>query len=215
MAANEHKNLSDINRHNPKGFENANNETVLSKTIGSSITGTDGDLVWQSKAVMGSSNYKMQGYSTGTLNYQYGVDLNSLFPLNIDDDYGSSIVSGGSLAPSAFFRMIQGYVIPKAANVTSINGWVTSNGAGGQFVTIAICKVTPVAGITTSVTPIVIDEITLNLAGLTGDNSGVSINESTITSAPLAVGDIIFPMIKESAAGSLLYFNLSIQTTTF
>ena len=31
MAANEHKNLSSINRHNPKGFETAINDTVLSK----------------------------------------------------------------------------------------------------------------------------------------------------------------------------------------
>ena len=37
MAANEHKNLTDINRHNPKGFENANNQTVLSKNIGNVI----------------------------------------------------------------------------------------------------------------------------------------------------------------------------------
>ena len=47
MAANEHKNLTDINRHNPKGFENATNDTVLSKNIGTSPTGTDGNLVWQ------------------------------------------------------------------------------------------------------------------------------------------------------------------------
>ena len=41
MAANEHKNLSDINRHNPKGFEAATNNTVLSKSIGTSATETD------------------------------------------------------------------------------------------------------------------------------------------------------------------------------
>ena len=41
MAANEHKNLSDVNRHNPKGFEVATNNTVLSKTVGSSATKID------------------------------------------------------------------------------------------------------------------------------------------------------------------------------
>ena len=56
MAANEHKNLTDINRHNPKGFENATNDTVLSKNIGTSPTGTDGNLVWQKKALMGVTN---------------------------------------------------------------------------------------------------------------------------------------------------------------
>ena len=55
MAANEHKNLTDINRHNPKGFENATNDTVLSKRcIGTSPTGTDGNLVWQGKVFYGS-----------------------------------------------------------------------------------------------------------------------------------------------------------------
>ena len=53
MAANEHKNLTDINRHNPKGFENATNDTVLSKGIGTSPIGTDGNLVWQSKSLNG------------------------------------------------------------------------------------------------------------------------------------------------------------------
>ena len=37
MATNEHKNLRDANRHNPKGFEVASNSTVLSKTAGSGI----------------------------------------------------------------------------------------------------------------------------------------------------------------------------------
>ena len=41
MAANEHKNLSDANRHNPKGFETALNDTVLGKGIGSGAASTD------------------------------------------------------------------------------------------------------------------------------------------------------------------------------
>ena len=40
MAANEHKNLSSINRHNPKGFETATNDTILSKDGGTSATST-------------------------------------------------------------------------------------------------------------------------------------------------------------------------------
>ena len=53
MAANEHKNLSSINRHNPKGFETAINDTVLSKGGGTSATGTDGNLEWKNKSYMG------------------------------------------------------------------------------------------------------------------------------------------------------------------
>ena len=39
MAANEHKNLSSINRHNPKGFETATNDTGYSEV--NMITGDE------------------------------------------------------------------------------------------------------------------------------------------------------------------------------
>jgi hypothetical protein len=75
MAANEHKNLNDINRHNPKGFETALNDTVLSKTSGSSATASDGLLEWQQKSNLGTTTYRMQGYLTGATNYTYGEDI--------------------------------------------------------------------------------------------------------------------------------------------
>jgi hypothetical protein len=37
MAANEHKNLTDVNRHNPKGFESAFNDTLCSKSTGTGM----------------------------------------------------------------------------------------------------------------------------------------------------------------------------------
>ena len=213
MAANEHKNLTDINRHNPKGFENATNDTVLSKNIGTSPTGTDGNLVWQGKSYMGVTNYKMQGFTTsGLTNYSYGEDINDTkSPFEMVVDYGSSVVASGSLNPTNFFRIGQGCIIPETASVTSISGWITVSTTNN--VTIAICKITPVEGVTTAVVPIVIDEITVT--GLNSNDKGIRINETTITTAALAAGDIIFPMIKEEIAGSGIYMNLTIQTTTF
>ena len=212
MAANEHKNLTDINRHNPKGFETATNNTVLSKSVGSSATGTDGNLIWADKSIMGATNYKMQGYATGTLTYQYGEDIaDTKSPFEMAVDYGSSVVASGSLTPTSFFRIGQGCVIPETASVTSINGWVTVNSA--NTVTVAICKATPAEGVTTIITPIVIDEIAIT--GLNSNDKLVKINETTITTAALAEGDIIFAMIKESVAGSSIYMNLTIKTTTF
>jgi len=213
MAANEHKNLSSINRHNPKGFETATNNTVLSKTLGTSATGTDGNLEWKGKAYMGVTNYKMQGYTTGTTNYKHGEYISDTkSPFEMAVDYGNSAVASGSLTPSEVFRIGQGYIIPETASVTSVNGWLTSNGAND--VTVAICKVTPAAGVATNLVPVVIDEITV-----TGDSSNselVRINETTITAAGLSSGDIIFPMIKEvGGTGSGIYMNLTIQTTTF
>jgi hypothetical protein len=212
MAANEHKNLSSINRHNPKGFETAINDTVLSKSGGTSATGTDGNLVWQNKSYMGVTNYKMQGFVTGATNYFYGEDIaDTKSPYEMAVDYGTGTVSSGTLTPTSFFRIGQACVIPETATVTSISGWLTSNGSNA--VTIAICKITPVEGITTSVTPIVIDEIAVD--GLSNNNKGVRINETTITTAALAAGDIIFPMIKEVSGGSSIYMNIAVQTKTF
>ena len=212
MAANEHKNLSSINRHNPKGFETAINDTVLSKSGGTSATGTDGNLEWKNKSYMGVTNYKMQGYVTGATNYFYGEDIfDTKSPFEMAVDYGTATVSSGTLTPASFFRIGQGCVIPETASVTSISGWFTSNGSNA--VTIAICKITPVEGVTTAVIPIVIDEIAVDGRG--NNSHLIRINETTITTAAVAAGDIIFPMIKEAIGGSSIYMNIAVQTTTF
>jgi len=210
MAANEHKNLSDINRHNPKGLEAAVNDSILTKGIGTGAGLTDGNLQWQSKSNMGVTNYKMQGYVTGATNYYYGEDIaDSKSPFEMAVDYGNSVVASGSLLPTNFFRIGQGCIIPETGEVTSVQGWIASNGTND--VTVAICKITPVEDDAAAITPIVIDEITV--AGLNNNSKLVRINETTITA--LAAGDIIFPMIKEATGGSTIYMNLTIQTTTY
>ena len=212
MAANEHKNLNSANRHNPKGFENATNDTVLGKNEGTSATGTDGGLDWQSKSYMGVTNYKMQGYTTGATNYYYGEDVaDTKSPYEMAVDYGNSAVASGSLTVTKMFRIGQGVVIPETAAVTSIKGWITSNGS--NVVTVAICKVTPTENDSSAVVPVVIDEIALT--GLSSNDKMVAISETTITTSALAAGDVIFPMIKEETGGSTIYMNLTIQTTTF
>ena len=213
MAANEHKNLTDINRHNPKGFENATNDTVLSKGFGTSATGTDGNLIWQSKSLMGVTNYKMQGYAdAGITNYAYGEDIaDNKSPFQMDVDYGSATVAGGSILPSNVFRIGQGQIVAETAAVSSISGWVTSGGSND--ITVAICKATPTEGVTTAIVPVVIDEITVT--GLSNNSKLIRVNETTITNTALAAGDIVFAMIKEETGGSLIYINITIQTTTF
>ena len=83
-----------------------------------------------------------------------------------------------------------------------------------RVATIAICKITPVEGNATAVTPIVIDEI--EVTGLGNNSMLVRINESTITTASISAGDVIFPMVKETGGeGSSIYINLTVQTTAF
>ena len=213
MAANEHKNLQDANRHNPLGYEGAANETVLSKGAGSSAAARDGVLQWAARSTMGVTNYKMQGYTVGTVNFQHGEDIaDNKSPFLMDVDYGSSTVEGGSLSPSNFFRMGQGYVAPENANVSSIDGWVTSSNSNTIF--IAICKVTPNALSAANITPTIIDEF--EVTGGADNNLLVNVNETSITTPLIREGDIIFPMIREdSGDGANIYMNLSIQTMTF
>ena len=213
MAANEHKNLQDANRHNPLGYEGAANETVLSKGAGSSAAARDGVLQWAARSTMGVTNYKMQGYTVGTANFQHGEDIaDNKSPFLMDVDYGSSTVEGGSLSPSNFFRMGQGYVAPENANVSSIDGWVTSSNSNTIF--IAICKVTPDALSAANITPTIIDEF--EVTGGADNNLLVNVNETSITNPLIREGDIIFPMIREdSGDGANIYMNLSIQTMTF
>ena len=64
-----------------------------------------------------------------------------------------------------------------------------------------------------AVVPVVIDEIAVT--GLNNNSKLARFNETTITTAALAAGDIVFPMIKEASGGSTIYMNLTIQTTTF
>tara|TARA_R110002051_G_scaffold245699_1_gene305380 strand:+ start:12 stop:653 length:642 start_codon:yes stop_codon:yes gene_type:complete len=213
MAANEHKNLTDINRHNPLGFESATNDTVLSKNLGTSPTGTDGNLVWQNKSLMGVTNYKMQGYVTSSLtNYSYGEDVaDNKSPFIMDVDFGNSVISSGTLSVIEFFRIGQGCIIPETASVSSISGWVSSS--AGTDVTVALCKITPVEDNSSAITPVAIDEITLT--GLSSNSKLVRLNETDITTSALAEGDIIFLMVKDASAGSTIYINLTVQTTTF
>jgi len=213
MAANEHKNLQDANRHNPLGYEGAANETVLSKGAGSSAAARDGVLQWAARSTMGVTNYKMQGYTVGTVNFQHGEDIaDNKSPFLMDVDYGSSTVEGGSLSPSNFFRMGQGYVAPENANVSSIDGWVTSSNSNAIF--IAICKITPNALSAANITPIIIDEF--EVTGGANNNLLINVNETSITTPLIREGDIIFPMIREdSGDGANIYMNLSIQTMTF
>ena len=214
MAANEHKNLQDTNRHNPFGYEGADNETVLSKGAGSSLAARDGILQWAARSTMGVTNYKMQGYTVGKPTYQYGEDIaDNKSPFIMDVDYEQDTLSAGSLAPNQFFRIGQSFVTPENANISSIDGWVTSSGE--SFIEIIICKISPDSSSTENIVPTLL--ATCYVEGARNNNSLVRIRQRIIAEPLIKEGDIIFPMIKEvtEREGSNLYMNLSIQTMTF
>tara|TARA_R110000737_G_scaffold79888_1_gene111931 strand:+ start:249 stop:890 length:642 start_codon:yes stop_codon:yes gene_type:complete len=210
MASNEHRNLQDPNIHNPKGYQGASNETVLTKGVGSAGY-QNGALEWTQKSNVGAVNYKIQGYGLGIANFQHGEDIaDNKSPFIMDVSYGASTVAGGSINPSTLFRIGQSCVIHKNSKVIGINGWLTSSGTSN--VTIAICKATPNPASAENIVPIVIDEFVV----VGGGNNGLLVNfsQSEITLPSLSTGDIIFPMIKEGVdrTGSNLYINLNIES---
>ena len=207
MAANEHKNLSSANRHNPKGFETATNDTILSKDIGTSATGTDGNLAWISKSTIKTSTIQMIGYSTGNgSTYEYRQSLtDGQSPFELAADYGNATVGSATFDVSDIFRTAN-YVAQDACTVKRIKGWMV--GSNANTMTLAVCKVTPVASDSGALTPVLIDEIALTGSG---NDELKSIDETTITASSIAAGDLVFPMVKTSAAGMVIYFNITIE----
>ena len=203
MAANEHKNLTDANRHNPKGFEIASNDTLCSKNI-------NGTLEWVDKSYIKISTFKMQGYATCQTNYEYRQNLtDGQSPYEMNQDYGSATVGAATLDVSDIFRT-DGYVAHDACTVKSIKGWISSSTT--DIVTLAICKVTPADATATALTPTVIDEIAIDMPGAPDANDKLkTISETTITSSSVAAGDIIFPMLKTAGSTPIVYFNVTIE----
>ena len=200
MASNEHKNLTDINRHNPKGFESASNDTLCSKD-------TTGTLTWVDKSLIKISTFKMQGYATCQTNYEYRQNLtDGQSPYEIDTDYGSATVGAATLDVSDIFRT-DTYIPHTSATVKSIRGWMVSS--TNDTVTLAICKVTPADNVSTALTPTVIDEIAISMPG--NNDKLKTINETTITAPSVAAGDLIFPMLKTSGSTPVVYFNVTIE----
>tara|TARA_R110002072_G_scaffold129166_2_gene267485 strand:+ start:2852 stop:3502 length:651 start_codon:yes stop_codon:yes gene_type:complete len=214
MAGNEHKNLNDINRHNPKGFENAVNSSFLGKTAGTSATGTDGNLQWTSQTLIGSNTISMRGHvPIGTANYQYGKSIGSgVANMDISNDGGSPTLTSVSLTPSQLQQTI-GYVVPVDCTVTLIKGWLSST--GGNSVTIGLCRFSPVADSVTALNPAKIKEITI--VGLSSSDKLIDVSATTFdaSDATLSKGDIIIPMVKESTEGSFSqnFINLTVSTT--
>ena len=210
MASNEHRNLQDPNIHNPTGFGNARNSTVLSKGSGSGNLNGDGLIDWCPKKALGTTNYPMKGFLTGTTNYQYAITQGPLANL-LDRDFGSPTVVGqrNLLSNKILVSISQSYNIPYISKATAIKGYLESTSTNP--ITIAICKATP-SSTSVLATLAVIDEFDVNGGGT---NVLVPFSETTITQSSLAEGDILFVMVKETIEGdrgSEIIFNLTVET---
>ena len=209
MAANEHKNLSDINRHNPKGLETATNDSVLAKSTGTGEGLSDGNLQWVSKKNIKVGVIELKGYTTGNgSTYEYGQAFtDAQAPFEHGADYTSGTVGGATLDISNIFRA-GGLVIQSDCDVMKIKGWMVGSGSTSVN-TLAICKVTPVEDDGTELTPVLIKELSITS---NGNDNLFSIEESvTFDNKDLSAGDIVFTMIKTSVDSTTVYFNATME----
>jgi hypothetical protein len=206
MAANEHKNLTDVNRHNPKGFESATNNTLLSKTKGSGTNNTDGSLLWTKKNLIKTDTFNIQGYavlSNSSYHYQTSIsdDTNSFIYSN---NYGSGTVGDSSLDVGAFFQT-KLFVMHNACNLNKIHMW--ANATTAATITVALCKMTFVAGNVEAVAPVLLNELTI-----TGQssNNNLQLTRNITPETSLAAGDVLFAMVKASETATT-YFKLAVE----
>jgi len=207
MAANEHKNLTDVNRHNPKGFETANNDTLLSKTEGSGTNNTDGSLLWIEKSVIKIDNFDIQGYVTASnANYYYGSDMTSDVKENFyTQSYGAAAIGGATIDGGDFFK-VRSLTMTNACTLKKI--FLSGNCTTGAVITVALCKLSLSAtSAPDAITPVLLNEISF---------TGLSSLDKVIKVANLAPesnmtrGDLLFAMVKSSTA-STAFFKVGIE----
>ena len=207
MAANEHKNLTDVNRHNPKGFETANNDTILSKGVGSSTAGTDGSLVWVEKSVIKQSIFNIEGYVTsGNANYYYGANMtDGQSPNEYNQGFGAAVIGSQSIDGGDFFK-VSSIMVTQPCTLRQI--YLAGNCTTGSEVTVALCKLTLSAtSAPDAIIPVLLNEITFEgLASL----DKVVLVQNTTPETTLSRGDLLFAMVK-TATASTAFFKVAIE----
>ena len=207
MAANEHKNLTDVNRHNPKGFETANNDTILSKGVGSSTAGTDGSLVWVEKSVIKQSIFNIEGYVTsGNANYYYGANMtDGQSPNEYNQGFGAAVIGSQSIDGGDFFK-VSSIMVTQPCTLRQI--YLAGNCTTGSEVTVALCKLTLSAtSAPDAIIPVLLNEITFEgLASL----DKVVLVQNTTPETTLSRGDLLFAMVKTATAATA-FFKVAIE----
>ena len=213
MAANEHKNLTDVNRHNPKGFENALNSTVLCKTAGTGETQQDGTLNWQSKNSIGTTIYQFDLFSGGgSANYKRCQPMSDgQSPNDYSADTGQTVATSISLTPSQVIKSNANHLMTDNTTVYKIKGWCSASGEG--IVTFALCKVTPVANNVGSYNPVVLKEFSITSLG--NNNLLVAIEETSMTVSTLSASDFMCLFVKDTGGSTNINAQINVSTTTY
>lgn len=209
MAANEHKNLSSANRHFPKGFESASNDTILSKGLGTPGF-NDGNLEWTAKSNIKTRKFSFSGYSSLLTNYSYPEPQSyGQSPYDINQDYGSDVISAATtVAQKKFFRI--GQFSSEQAGVISRGTLQVTSGNADAF-TVALVQYSP-SNTSAAVYPLPLIE--KSVVGLSNDNlvNTYSLASSDFAETSVVLGGHLFLMVKSNAATTgTVYVNLSVE----
>tara|TARA_R100000963_G_C4637179_1_gene101098 strand:- start:277 stop:924 length:648 start_codon:yes stop_codon:yes gene_type:complete len=210
MAANEHKNLSSANRHNPKGFESASNDTILSKGLGTPGF-NDGNLEWVAKSNIKTRKVSFSGYCSLLLNYSYPEPQSyGQSPYDINQDYGSATLSAlTTVSQKKFFRI--GQFCSEQAGVIN-GGTLQVSCPNAEGFTVALVQYSPSDASTTAYPLPLIEK---SVVGLSSDNlvKTYSLASADFGETNIVLGNQVFLMVKANGetVAPTVYINLSVE----
>ena len=199
MAANEHKNLSNSNLHDPKDFSIATNDTLLSKDDA-------GNLIWAEKKLIKTDNVVFMGVSTfSSTNYFLYRSVDNTVPDRLSINYGS--ITPTTLTPQQALRYGR-YVSHDDCNLLRFTGVITNTNPDDCF--LALWRVSPVDDSSAALTITVLKEVTVSGKG----NLTVRTFDVDMTSElnnTLSRGDIIVPVVRNIDSSSAMFFNSTLS----
>jgi len=179
-----------------------------------STTTVAGDLSVTGTITSGNRvHYRLMGYTTGDgSNYEYSAaftDAQSPWEHNQTSSAdGLTIPAASGTNVSDLFRS-GGHVMPHAGTLLSWTGWATTNNNKDLY--IGLFKWTPADNDNTTITPVLLDTVTI--AGK-GNDKVRSFAETSFTQASVAAGDIIFTQMKTETSGNVSYFQSTLEITS-
>ena len=199
MAANEHKNLSNSNLHDPKDFSIATNDTLLSKDDA-------GNLIWAEKKLIKTDNVVFMGVSTfSSTNYFLYRSVANTVPDRLSINYGS--ITPTTLTPLQALRYGR-YVSHDDCNLLRFTGVITNTTPDDCF--LALWRVSPVDDSSVALPITVLKEVTVTGKG----NNTIRTFDVDMTSElnnTLTRGDIIVPVVRNIDSSSSMFFSSTLS----
>lgn len=154
--------------------------------------------------------YRFMGYTTGDgTNYEVGpqlTDAQAPWEHNTTTSSDGLTITAASGTNVSDIIRFGGHVMVRGGTLKLWKGWATNN--NNSDLTIGIFKWTPADNDNTTITPVLLDAVTI--AGK-GNDKVRSFSETTFTVASVSAGDIIFTQMKTEGSGNVAYFQSGLE----